>query len=424
MSSTAPGISAQDKGLHAGEGQLRLILDKKWDKDDQELRVFLAYRRDPLKVQITPEILDHAAQWFAYRFTHDEFYKDVKPGAKAMHDLLKEALEQVVDPHARKVPEEQLQFKEQFDKRFVARLQEVTKNPKPIARHNAVMVLARLAASGDEDAVAVLTDVVNDPKENDGIKLFAFRGIADFFKLGQGDNPTPFKNKELEKRCIKSLLDYVGRKPAVDEDLPADQKAAAHYIRRDAIAALGETRYPGLAKTENKKTTIELPTALTLLRIVRKDGDTPIPDEDLDTAARVLEEQVNAAVGVCRLRSKALEQYHVDYAAELLGRFIVDFVTEYDSDRLKELKVPWKLFATRLIKALEEFKADAEGRQEAKYLANVVGESEDMLKAISEGSKPNAAKFVAWLDQNKAKKAFVYEGMPDSVIRTTGKAKQ
>ena len=37
-------------------------------------------------------------------------------------------------------------FKEEFEKRFIARLSEVTCNPRPVARLNAAMILARIAA--------------------------------------------------------------------------------------------------------------------------------------------------------------------------------------------------------------------------------------------------------------------------------------
>src|SRR5262249_10168632 len=138
--------NAQDKNLHAGEEQPTLVLDNDWSKDDKELKAFQAYRRGDAGSQPPAEVLDHAAQWYAYRFTQEQFYKDVKPGAKGMHDLLKDALDQIVDPRdsAKKPTEAQLQFKEEFDKRFVKGLVRVAKNPKPVVRVNAVMILSKM----------------------------------------------------------------------------------------------------------------------------------------------------------------------------------------------------------------------------------------------------------------------------------------
>jgi hypothetical protein len=411
----------QDKSVHAGEGQMRLILDKDWSKDDKELKTFQGYRRGDSRVGgIEPEILEHGAQWFAYRLTQPQYQDPGRPSAKGMHDLLKEAFDQIVDPRdqAKKVTESQLLFKQDFDKRFVVRLQEVVKNPKPIARHNAVMILGRLAATGDEDAVAVLLTVLKDDKETDGIKLFACRGIKDFFVLGQGDNPNPFRSKERETECIAALLAFLNRKPALPDDAPTKQSAAIPYIRRDAIAALGETRYPGAAKTDNttKVTTIERPTALALVRFMRKDRIAPVP---------TLEEQVNAAAGVCRLRSHGaygLDQYHVDYAAQQLGEFIVDFIDTFNAG---VEKTAWKHYAARLLAALSDLRNDTTGREEGKYVAEVVTQAEGLLRTIVDSKgKPNPQPLAIWLEANKAPKQVVYEGVPDSAIQPPQKAAQ
>jgi hypothetical protein len=406
-------LAQRQEKLHAGEGQERLVPDSKdWGKDSEEMKTFQSYRQGNPAAPVTPEILEHGAQWYAYRFTHEEFQRPKTSGAKEMHDLLKDALDQVVDPKDPRSPSPgQLQFKDSFDKKFIARLREVTKNPKPVARVNAVIVLARLAATGDEEAIGPLLDVIRDEKENDGIKMHAFRGIRDFFALGQGDNPSPFRSKDLEGQCIVALLDFLNRAPAAgSEDAPAEEKAAMHYIRRDAVAALGETRYPASSKTENKKVTIERPTALTLLRIMRKDKVNPPP---------TLEEQVNAAVGLCRLKTRTLEQYHVDYTAQQIGLFLVDFTVQANS---KPKGVPWKLFAARLSRGLEDLQNDVQGRQEAKYVNNIVELGNELVKAILAGTSPNPEKLAAWLDQNKPSKAMVYEGMPDSVVRSPEKA--
>jgi hypothetical protein len=408
---TVVGGNAQDKTLHAGEEQPNLVLDNDWSKDDKELKAFQAYRRGDAGAQVPAEVLDHAAQWYAYRFTNEQFYKDVKPGAKGMHDLMKDALDQVVDPRdsAKKPTEAQLQFKEEFDKRFVKSLVRVAKNPKPVVRVNGVMVLGKLAATGSEDATVALMDVIKDPKENDGIKLHAFRGIRDFFALGRGDNANPFRKKERESQCIAALLEYLNRPSGLSENAPADEKAALHYIRKDAIAALAETRYPGVLKTENKKAIIERPTALMLLRIMRKEGMTPPPS---------VEEQVNAAAGLCRLKSRSLDQYHVDYAAHQIGQFVVEFITVHNSGQVKVAS--WKVLANRLARALEELKSDVEGRQGAKYVTAMAAQVDELLKPMIESKadvRPSPEKLAVWLEQNKPAASNLYDGTPEALTR-------
>jgi hypothetical protein len=402
--------SAQDKSVHAGEGQA-IWPYPHWFKDDKELKAFQAYRDSGTPV--SAEILEQAAQWYAYRFTDETFQKGVKPGAKGMHDLLKDALLQVIDPRDpnKKVSEAQLRFMEEFDKPFIKRLHEVVKNPKPIVRVNAAMVLAKLAATGQEDAVMILLEVIKDPKENDGVKLHAFKGVKDFLALGRGDNANPFRKKDREAQCILTLLEYLARKPGISDTAPPEEQAALHYVRREAIAALGETRYPGLLKSENKKTIIERPTALTLVQIMRKEGITPTPS---------VEEQVNAAVGLCRLRSRTLDQYHVDYAAQQIGWFVVDFITAHNNSPPQSKSVPWKVLAARLSRALEEFKADAAGRQEAKYVTAIVEQADQLLKTLVDSKgKPSPETFVGWLEQNKPAKEALYDG---TVVAVAGAA--
>src|SRR5205814_1109271 len=92
-------------------------------------------------------------------------------------------------------------FMEEFGKRLTTCLGEVVKNPKVIARVNAAMILARLvAATGQDSAVDLLVEIIRDPKENDGVKLYAFRGLRDLFVSGRGESP--FTDKEREGRVI------------------------------------------------------------------------------------------------------------------------------------------------------------------------------------------------------------------------------
>src|SRR5207245_6187826 len=137
--------------------------------------------------------------------------------------------------------------------------------------------------------------------------------LKDFLSSGRGESP--FTDKEREARVTTALLEYLARKPTLPKDAPPDELAAVNYVRAEAVAALGQTIYPAVSKLVEKKTRLERPTALVLLRVLRKDGIEPEPS---------LAEQVEAAVGICQLHSKELEQYNADYAAYHIGRFIVE----------------------------------------------------------------------------------------------------
>ena len=293
----------------------------------------------------------------------------------------------------------------------MARLQEVTKNPRVAARINAAIILAKLAEKGSEESADVLVEIIKDPVENDGVKLYAFRGLKNLFALGYGENGTPMRDKARESRCIVALLDYIAAKPKLGENAPTEELLAAAVVRREAIAALGMTRYPGIAVAVDKKTTkITQPTALVLLKIMRSE-DQP--------KASTLAEQVTAATGVCHLQAKLLDKYNPDYAAHQLGKFIVEFSNQYrnsDPGDSNKRKLPWKAMAARLGQGLNELKVDGTNRESSAYVEKICAQAEPLLKEIFSGSRPDHSTFASWLDQNLPKHATLYQGDAAAVV--------
>jgi hypothetical protein len=336
-----------------------------------------------------------------------------------MHELVREAAEQILDLRDTKRPPSagQRVYMEEFGKRLTARLREVVKNPKVIARLNAAIILARLAEAGYEPALDVLAEVIQDPKENDGVKLYAFRGIREFYAKGRGGE-SPFVDKEREARVINALLEYLAQKPALPKEASPEEAAAVSYVRAEAVTALGQTFYPASSKLVAKTLRIERPTALALLRVLRKDGIQPEPS---------LAEQVAAAVGVCQLHSKELEQYNPDYAAYHVGRFIVEFASLYNSRGQQEKKEPWKIYAHHLNLALKAMKADLgspPANAATDYVAKLAEQADRLLSEIQtrNTANPQPNTLSAWLDQNPPKNNTVYKGMPDAVINEGEKA--
>ncbi len=416
--STSTARAQQGKGPRAGEGQERLNAEKDWQKDREEARIFQQLRRGEQAVSpATEPILNRGAQWYAYRFTHTE-YQETKPVGLGMNEIRREAFEQIID-RQRQPNANQQAFMEEFGKRFAARLGEVVKNPKRIARLNAAMTLARLAATGQEDAAEILADVVADPAEQEAVKLYAFRGLRDLFALTQlPNNPFQFKNKERETRCIAALLDYVSKPAPASPEASPGEVAALHYVRAEAVAALGQTRYPAFARPVDKKTVaIERPTALVLLKVMRRDGMPP------ETS---LSEQVNAAVGVCRLQSRLVEQYNADYAAYHLGRFIQEFCsrsTREDQPADEKTKIrnePWKVDAAKMVAGLTALKEDLAGppaNAANPYVSKLIDQALPLLNSMANGEgQLDVPRLAAWLDQNPPKNNAVYQGIANAVV--------
>lgn len=401
------------KARSAGEGPERLNFDKDWSKDPAEQKQFQEIRKGASSANRS-ELLEHAAQWYAYRLTHTE-HQDSRPSTKGMHDLVKEALEQIVDLRDPKKPPKPAEraYMEEFGKRFTACLREVVKNPKVIARVNAAIILAQLAKAGQENAVDVLVEILQDPKENDAVKLYALRGLKEAFTSVSDESP--FTDKEREGRAIAALLDYLNRKPTLSQDAPPEEVAAVNYVRVEAVAALGQTRYPAVSKVVAKVPQLERLTALALLRVLRKDGIQPEPS---------VAEQVAAALGVCQLHSKDLDQYNPDYAAYHVGRFIVEFVSLYNSkgqQEKEERKEPWKIYAHHLMHGLAILEADLAtppAYVQTAYVAELAKQANRLLNPIKDGTKakPEPNELSAWLDQHPPKNKTVYKGVPDAVI--------
>ena len=186
-------------------------------------------------------------------------------------------------------------------------------------------------------------------------------------------------------------------------------------MRREAVAALGLTRLPAASTTEKKVTTIQRMTAFGLLRVMRKDGIVPEPS---------IAEQVEAAVGVCQLRSKLCDEYQPDYAADQIGRFLVEFLHAYNGE--KDVKTePWKIHAARLIQALDEFKTDTERSNFKVYIAKFVSQAQSPLNDIIVAKvDPNPTQLSTWLDNNKPTSTSLFKDRPDIVIKETEKAEQ
>jgi len=262
-------------------------------------------------------------------------------------------------------------------------------------------------------------EIIKDPMESEGVKLWAFRGLKNLLALGYGENGSPMRSKERESRCIAALLDYLAAKPKLPEDAPAEEIAALVVVRREAIAALGQSRFPGVAVAVDKKTTkIGQMTALELLKVMRSEGQ---PRET------TLGEQVAAAVGVCHLQAKLLDQYNPDYAAYQVGRFVFEFCRQYTESNVgadNKRKLPWAAMAASLGQGLNELKNEGSNRESAAYIEKICAQAEPMLREVFNGTKPDRKPFGDWLEQNLPKHATLYQGVAAAVVGVAEKTNE
>src|SRR5262249_45119777 len=131
------------------------------------------------------------------------------------------------------------------------------------------------------------------------------------------------------------------------------------------------------------------PSALLLLKVLARDGIRPEPN---------FSERLEAAIGLCQLPSRGLTNYQQDYAAQFVGKFIVEFLIEHGNDTDKKLR-GWKSDSLRLDEALNTLKNDS---NKDKFAADLQGKADPLLKHCQNVQKSLAPQklndFSSWLE--------------------------
>ena len=164
--------------------------------------------------------------------------------------------------------------------------------------------------------------------------------------------------------------------------------------------ALAWSRYPSLTEKAGRP-------GLFLLRAAVRDGF--VPDIRFD-------EQVEAAVGVCRLEPALDPSYRKDYAIHILGRFIADLGSEYQRHKDKGIKRPYRYYAARLLDALELMKAETKNKAADEYTRKAIAECASVLSRIEQDGRADPTDLINWLEKNSPGAQQLYEGRGDSTV--------
>jgi hypothetical protein len=402
-------------------------LDKAFGKEQQTLITRLG--KGEIK-EWRPEdeaTIDLCAKWYVYRFTWQEDPR-AKPknqtDAGRMQSLYGD-FEKLLDSFARGRPDNK-PFLVLFGKKVIAHAREVVVgiekpdgSPKPndkvIARVNVARVLARLAAEPEQQEVAdLLVELIQDKDQNPGVLVWAFQGLGNLLALEQprvddkGARIEPLQiKKEREEKIIRALIGFIERKLPVSASMPVDELRGWQWLRREAVQALGKSRAPAVLDEKKK---LVGPTALVLLRVLRKDTSFNLPPGPA--------EQLEAAVGLSRLQSKLYDAYQPDYTAHEIGMFVAEFGTRYVNEGGDR---GWRVGAARLTDALTALKADVDKNVKdaatKKYVTDVVAKSVELLGGIErKAAGVNAAGFGDWIGKTLPKSESVYRDMPDAKV--------
>jgi hypothetical protein len=368
--------------------------------------------REKLNERDDRAILEEAAKYYVNRLTHPLYRKgstETGSGSR-MNDIVKDAIRQVpaYDPKKPLEPN-QKEFVQVFDKYLVAQVDKVLATPWPITHINAAMILDHIAKTGYEEVADTLIKVIEDPKENDGTRVYALRGLKDLFALQHMQPPVPIKDKKREARCISVLIKFLNRTAELGDDPSDPEIDGFRWVRREAVMALAMTRHPWMLDPE-RKPMVESPTAWELLRVCCKNDLNPEPS---------VKEQIEAAIGVCQLKARDTPGYQIDYAAHYLGWFLRDFTLQYLAKDPRNA-VAWKYQAARLQQALLTLKEDAktvarEDRAAADYVNSIVAKFEPVLQGVEKQESPDTSDLKTWLQkpQNAPPGKSLFKNQPD-----------
>jgi hypothetical protein len=325
--------------------------------------------------------------------------------------------------------EKHLAFARELGPHLVKELEPAVKDNKTLVRLNAARLLAFVGMTGYEGAAALALQILNDPQQPDGVKNYALETLTNLFAFApdaanadvsvfdQGaTGEAKAKNRALRNECIQSLCDFVTKNREI-AGRSEEEIAAIKYVRREAVRALGQVRMHRLRDGQPPKVLAR--PGLVLLKVANRDGLTPEPD---------VKEQSEAVLGFLNLfpviRAGADREIQCDYAADAIGRAIVD-VMNHKAERPDNIQIPWRVFGERLAAGLEAWQDHVNGMRldgaaAARPLAEQVKTSIiEPLRANLPGSVPDTNALRTWLQANKAKAETLYKDEPAAKLTTS-----
>lgn len=323
--------------------------------------------------------------------------------------------------------EKYLAFGKEMGAALVAELEPALNHSKIVVRVNAARMLSIVGELGYDKAAEPALKILAKPDESEAVKHWALRTLGNLFAIepdSANKDVTVFtitKNRELENKCVVALEKYITTARDVS-NLSAGEVAGLTMVRREAVKALGHVRTPRL-KYQGE---ILARPALTLLRVANKDGIVPEPD---------LQERVEAVIGFCQLfpviRTNADRQVQCDFAADALGRAILDIVEAKilggGFGRESDIRIKWKVTGHEIEYALFTWQKNVDDMglngtvPAAKDLyKQAKADLLDWLKAGDPSIQPNTVGFRQWLQNNPPKSKVLFADEPQKTMKTIG----
>jgi hypothetical protein len=366
------------------------------------------------------QLVDKQARWLTMRL--NEAPKD------AMSALVQEAMRHMLIRAASysDLKPEQRQFIDEFGKAMINHLNGLALNSaKAQVRLNAARMASEVGRMGYDGAAELCIKILEKQDENDGIKLWALKGLYNLFAIVPDPKVAPektvFQKKNtgvlspLERKSIQALINFVQRKVQFPEDQSpqdrADAEEVIRFVRREAVRALANVRVQTVKTNLNE---VESRPALELLKIARRDIPEPSP-----SAAEMTE----AIIGFCHLKSDKDYDLQIDYAAYHIGKALYE-ILRWRIERPTDTSIPWKATANRLSEGLKTWRqhADEMKLKDARLIKDLIDACDaQALKPIEggvQGNPPNIEPLATWLGNNQPKSESLFGKDKSTVIKT------
>jgi hypothetical protein len=373
-----------------------------------------------------------AAEWYVYRLRVPTW--QAQPN-KLYIDVFKkfEGHQKVVRSYGKN----NQAFQTRYNKELLVCLRDVLDKNTPEAQVvvNAAMMLPELAKGGREEVSDLLADLVRDPNRHDAIKLYALRGLGEYFAANNFDDANAPKvgpladadRKQRDARRVQTVLDFLKRKPPLTPDMTPEQVEAVRYVRREAVRALIPLRVPAL-DVDAKKNKVLAPVAVALLGVLATKGEgTELPPS--------LGERVDAAVALCHMKGARIGEFDQRLAVAFVALALADFGTDYNLD-FKNVALnpsergtkpgalhPWLANTERLSAGLKELEKTTQNDPAAGPLAKQLSKKAELLLNTTRARKLAVDALVIdglrTFSQSvfpKMKIAPAYRGIPDPAM--------
>jgi len=283
---------------------------------------------------------------------------------------------------------------------------------RPIHKLYNARVLAKVAELGQPELADTLIKLLNkDSKQNDGVRYYVLRGLATL--LAQVQPPdTPILTKPQQANCAEAIVGFLEQRKGPSKNAPPEEIDGFRLLRREAIRALAQIHTPAV---NDKK----VRPALVLARFAGNDAGIQPPPR--------IDERVEAAIGLARMKSAQDRQYQTDYAAgqiaKCLGAFASMAVGE-QTGRTKKKDVPstrpWRIDAMVLKDALAALKTDS-GKNA--YVTRVTDRGTRLLDYIITEKRLDTSELNWWTtSQSDPPSKELFQGSADSVVKPAAPA--